>query len=184
MFCTQCETLVLKPLTPKEQTFVAEYLVDHVGWKAAVRAGYSENGATSYAALILARPHVQAAYQKALQQRLSRVGITADTVMQEMSLLALSSIDDHGQVKLAEGAPEGAMRAIQSIKRKIVPVKSGGVSYEVEIKLWDKPTPLKLMGKQVQLFPDKVEVTGKGGGPVETLTKIERVIVKPGDKKE
>ena len=94
-----------------------------------------------------------------------------------MSLLAMSRIDhyvvsDEGQVELAEGAPDGAMAAVQSIKRKckIFRDKEGHEThreYDVEIRLWDKPQPLKLTGRHVGLYPNRVEVTGKDGGPIE-----------------
>lgn len=123
-------------------------------------------------------------------QRASRVAMTADTVLHEMSLLSHSRVDhyiisDEGQVTLAEGAPADAMAAVQSIrKRTRVIRKLVGEEYEeeriydVELKLWDKPTPLKLMGRHVGLFPDRQEHTGKDGGPIEH-SHIERVIVDP-----
>jgi phage terminase small subunit len=119
-------------------------------------------------------------------QREQRTNLTADSVLHEMSLLSNSDlshyvIDDNGHVQLAAGAPEGAMRAIQSIKRKktIKEDKDGNVTitYDVEIKLWDKPAPLKLMGRHVGLFPDKVELSTKDGKPLEVVTRIERVVV-------
>lgn len=103
-----------------------------------------------------------------------------------MSLLANARIDhylvdDAGNIHLAPGAPEGAMAAIKSkkIKRTIKEDNEGNVTQtvDVEIQLWDKPGTLKLMGRHTGLFPDRVEVTGAGGGPVETVTKIERVII-------
>lgn len=93
-----------------------------------------------------------------------------------MSLLANSCldhyyVDDDGQVQLTETAPDGAMRAIQSIKRrKTVKESRDGeltITYDVEIRLWDKPAPLKLMGRHVGLFPDRVEHVGRDGGPIE-----------------
>lgn len=96
-----------------------------------------------------------------------------------MAALALSSIDhyvitDEGQVTLAEGAPPNAMAAVQSIKRKTRSyydkVRECEVrEYDVEIRLWDKPAPLKLMGRHanVKACFDRVEVTGAGGGPIE-----------------
>lgn len=107
-----------------------------------------------------------------------------------MSALALSRIDhyivdDDGNVKLAEGAPDNAMAAVQSVKRKkIVKEDRAGnltITYDVEIRLWDKPQPLKLTGRHVGLYPDKVEITGKGGGPIETVTEVRRTIVKAPD---
>lgn len=69
-------------------------------------------------------------------------------------------VDDDGQVKAATGAPDGVMRAVQSIKRRVV-TRSRGEDTErevrVELRLWDKPGPLKLAGQHVGLFKDKVQ---------------------------
>lgn len=174
---------VLEPLEPREEVFAHEYVVDLNATQAAARAGYRfpENGYR-----LLERPRIAAAIERIKAQRLSRTGITQDTVLHEMSLLAQSSIDhylvdDDGNVRLADGAPEGAMRAVQTIKRRVNvrKDKDGAVTVtrDVEIKLWDKPAPLKLMGRHVGLFPDRIEHTGKDGKPIEMVTKIERVIV-------
>lgn len=174
----------------KERTFAQEFVIDLNGTQSVLRAGcfnVSTNESAAVAASrLLSRDKVQALIAVLQAQRLSRVNITQDSVLHEVSLLAQSNIhhylvDDNGKVELAAGAPEGAMRAIQSIKHKktIREDKEGTVTitHDVEIKLWDKPTPLKLMGRHVGLFPDKVEVTGKNGGPIEQVTRIERVVV-------
>lgn len=164
-------------LTPRQAAFVAEYIIDLNGTQAAIRAGYSPATANEQAARLLADANIAAAVERGKAQRAARVNVTQDQVLQEMALLANSCvehyvIDDEGQVQLAEGAPDGAMRAIQSIKRKTrVHYDSQqnvvGKTYDVELKLWDKPAPLKLMGRHVGLFPDRVEHVGKGGGPIE-----------------
>lgn len=175
----------------KERAFCREYVIDLNGKQAVLRAGcfnVNEHSATVAAARLLGRSRVLALLDVLKAQRASRVNLTADSVLHEMSLLSNSSvdhylIDDSGQITLAPGAPEGATRAIQSVKRKktIKEDKEGNVTitYDVELKLWDKPAPLKLMGRHVGLFPDKVEHTGPNGGPIETIARIERVIVKP-----
>lgn len=179
----------LEKLTPIEEAFVHEYVVDFNATQACIRAGYSAHSASSQAVKMFNRPNIVAAIERVKAQRLSRVGVTQDTVLHEMSLLAQSNlnhyvIDEDGNVQLAEGAPEGAMRAIQSIKRRVTvkyDPKSEEVTktYDVELKLWDKPGALRLMGKHTGLFPDRMEHTGKGGGPIEQVTRIERVIVDP-----
>lgn len=176
----------LTPISPRQAAFVSEYLVDLNATQAAIRAGYNPNSAAEQSCALLNKLKYHIERGKA--QRLSRVEFTQDQVLQEMSLLANSSVDhyyvdDEGQVKVVPGAPDGAMRAIQSIKRRCtVRMDKNEVltkTYDVEIKLWDKPQPLKLMGRHVGLFPDKVEVTGKNGGPLEIVTRVERVIVDP-----
>jgi phage terminase small subunit len=177
----------------KERAFCREYVIDFNGTKAIHRAGCfncsTDEAAAVSACRILTRANVQAYLAILKAQRELRVNMTADSVLQEMALLSHSdqshySIGTNGEILLTPGAPEGAMRAIQSVKRRktIKEDKAGNVTitHDVEIKLWDKPAPLKLMGRHVGLFPDKVEVTGKDGAPLEMITKIERVIVKAG----
>jgi phage terminase small subunit len=174
----------------RERAFAAEYIIDLNATASVWRAGCfdvsSEDSAANAGSRLLSRPKVRALIEVLKAQRLARVEITQDSVLHEMSLLSNSNIahyivDDNGQVQLAAGAPEGAMRAVQSIKRKktVKEDKSGTmtITYDVELKLWDKPTPLKLMGRHTGLFPDKVEVTGKDGKPIEMVSRIERVIV-------
>ncbi len=55
------------------------------------------------------------------------------------------------------------MAAIQGVKRKEWSDGSGGHTVDVEIKLAGKFEPLKLAGRHVGLFADKVEITGKDG---------------------
>lgn len=178
----------VEKLTRRQQAFVEQYVIDLNATQAAIRAGYASNSAGPQAYDLLQLPHIKNAVDRALSQRSSRVNMQADQVLHEMSLLSHARIDhyvvsDEGQVELAEGAPDGAMAAIQSIKRKThvkYDNETGveiGRTYDVEIKLWDKPTPLKLMGRHVGLFADRVEHTGKDGGPIETVTKVERVII-------
>lgn len=166
-----------KPLAPRRAAFVAEYLIDLNAAQAAIRAGYAPHSANVTGAQLLADPNIAAAVERGKAQRLTRVGMTADSVLSEMALLANGRlehyiIDDDGQVQLAPGAPDGAMAAIKSIKRKtrMSYDKDGnliGKTYDVEVALWDKPGTLKLMGRHVGLFPDRVELVGKGGGPIE-----------------
>lgn len=173
-------------LTPRQAAFVQEYIVDLNGTQAAIRAGYSPATANEQAARLLAGVSVRAAVEKLKAQRLSRVNITQDSVLHEMSLLASARVDwfyvdENGELRSTELAPEGAMACVASIKkRKITKMDKDDnitVTHEVEFKLWDKPGTLKLMGRHVGLFPDRVEVTGPGGKPIETISRVERVLV-------
>lgn len=166
----------LGKLSARQEFFVAEYLKDYNATKAAIRAGYSATSAAETGCLLLKLPKISRCIDQAKEQRLARINITPDNVLQEMSLLAHSSIDhycvdDDGQVQLTAKAPEGAMAAIQKVKRrktvKMDKDENVFVTYDVEITLWDKPTPLKLIGRQVGLFADRVEHTGSKGGPIE-----------------
>jgi phage terminase small subunit len=176
-------------LAPRQAAFVEQYLLDLNATQAAIRAGYSPNGAAVTGSQLLSLPNVAKAVERGKAQRAIRVGVTQEHILSEMALLANSRIDhyfvtDEGQVRVVEGAPDGAMAAIQSINRRTTVKydKDGqviGKVYDVSIKLWDKPNPLKLMGRHVGLFPDRTELTGPNGGPIETVNRVERVIVDP-----
>jgi phage terminase small subunit len=174
----------------KERAFVREYVTDLNGTSAVWRCGCfnvtTDASAAVAASRLLSRVKVQSLIAVTQAQRAMASAITQESVLSEMQLLSHSDIsnyivDDDGNVKLVAGAPEGAMRAVQSIKRKktVKEDKEGTltITYDVELKLWDKPAPLKLMGRHKGLFPDKVEVSGPNGGPIDTVTRIERVII-------
>lgn len=179
---------ILHPRTRRQDQFIAEYLIDLNATQAAIRAGYSPKNAQGISASLMALPHIQAAIERAQAQRLSRVKISQDDVIHEVSALALSRldhyiVDDDGNVQLAEGAPDNAMAAIESIDRRktIRESKDGTITVEhhVKLKLHDKPGQLKLLGRHVGLFPNKVEVTGKDGGPIDVVNRVESVIIDP-----
>lgn len=149
-------------LSGKRARFVEEYLVDLNATQAARRAGYSAKTADVQGPRLLGNVGVAAAIVSAQQARARRTGITQDRVLRELELLAFSdvthyTVDDKGDVTLTDGAPDGAMRALQSVKRKITTRTVGDtqeVTREVELRLWDKPGPLKLSGQHVGLFAE------------------------------
>lgn len=164
--------------------FVVEFLIDLNATQAAIRAGYSVNGASVAGTRLLADASVAAMIEKAKAQRLTRTKITQDQVLNEMALLAMASVDhffvdDLGNLRAKPDAPEGIMAAVASVKKIVKVDDQDNMTISVEFKLWDKPGTLKLMGKHVGLFPDRMEHTGPGGGPIETVTRVERVVVDP-----
>ena len=163
-----------KSLNPRQRAFVHEYLQDLNATQAAIRAGYSPQTAQEQSYELLSKPLIKAAVEKAKAQRLARVNISADSVLNEIHALATSNvdhyyIDDFGNVRPTPEAPDHAMAAVSSIKKKIHHDKDGGITYEVELKLWDKPGQLKLMGKHagVKACLDRVEHSGLNGQPIE-----------------
>lgn len=79
-------------LTPKQERFVAEYLIDLNATQAAVRAGYSARTAASQGARLLKQSGVARAVQAAQQARAVRTEITQDRVLQELARIAFFDI--------------------------------------------------------------------------------------------
>jgi phage terminase small subunit len=163
-------------VSPKQQRFVEEYLVDLNATQAAIRAGYSPRSANANAARMMVDASIQSAIATAMAERSERTQVTADMVLKELAVLDFSDvtnydIDDNGNVKLKDHAPRSAMRAVSSLKKKITHGEYG-ISYETEIKLWSKPAALNMTGKHLKMFTDQVEHTGAGGGPLPPLQII------------
>lgn len=82
-------------LTPKQQRFVQEYLIDLNGSAAAVRAGYSQNSAKEIAVENLTKPPIREAIDKALALRADRTETTADFVIQELRKIACAEVEKY-----------------------------------------------------------------------------------------
>ena len=153
----------LSSLTPRQRRFADEYLVDLNATQAAIRAGYSAKTAEVQGPRLLGNVRIAEAIELAQKARAVRTGITQDRVLNETALLAFSdlthyTVTDDGHVAPTTEAPPGAMRAIQSIKRTVTTTKRGDIVREVEVRLWNKPGPLKLAGQHVGLFKEKLEL--------------------------
>lgn len=71
-------------LTPKQQRFVDEYLVDANATQAAIRAGYSEKTARQAGAENLSKPVIRQAIEAAQAARSERTQVTADWVITQL----------------------------------------------------------------------------------------------------
>lgn len=151
-------------LTPKQQAFVNEYLIDLNATQAAIRAGYSEKTAYSIGQENLNKPEIQESIQAAMDKRAKRTEVTADRVIRELAKLAFSNVQDFvdGDGKLLK--PGDISRddaaAIQEITESVVGGDDESVVVNRKYKLSDKKASLELLGKHLKLFTDKVEHSG------------------------
>ena len=72
------------PLTPKQEHFVAEYLIDLNATQAAIRAGYSKKTAHVIGPENLGKPIIAAAIARAQGDRTERTNITQDYVLESI----------------------------------------------------------------------------------------------------
>ncbi len=80
-------------LTPKQQAFVDEYLVDLNASAAARRAGYSERTARQQGDRLLTNAAVQAAVASAMKARGERTRMTADHVLQLAEAMLMADVN-------------------------------------------------------------------------------------------
>lgn len=81
-------------MTPKQERFVQEYLVDLNATRAAIRAGYSEKRASEYGYQLLQKNTVQTAIQQAMQEQQQRVQIDQDYVIEKLREIASREASD------------------------------------------------------------------------------------------
>ncbi|MDR3561243.1 MAG: terminase small subunit [Negativicutes bacterium] len=152
-------------LTVRQQSFVDEYLIDPTnGTQAAIRAGYSPKVAAEVACENLTKSNIREAIDKAMAKRAKRTGITQDRVLNEIAKMAFVNMAD-----LAEWTPDGVTLKHSedlSIEDTACVAEVSETKNEwgtaVKIKLHDKKGNLELLGRHLNMFGDKLEVTIKG----------------------
>lgn len=143
----------------RQNRFIEEYLIDLNGTQAAIRAGYSPNGAGVRADGLLKNSNVRARIDKALAERSRRTGITQDRVLRELARMAFVNAPDVINMldaTMRDGAGEDDTAAIYSVKVKIRPTPDGN-EIEREIKLHDKLKANELLMKHLGMLTDRVQ---------------------------
>lgn len=85
-------------LTPKQQRFVDEYLIDLNATQAAIRAGYSPKTADKIASQLLGKTRVAEAIEQAKAERSERTKITQDDVLKMWHDLATVDYNEISQL--------------------------------------------------------------------------------------
>ena len=150
-------------LTPKQQRFVEEYLIDLNATQAAIRAGYSAKNADKIGPELLGKTRVKAVIDKAMAERSRRTGISQDRVLRELAKIAFVNPTD--VINMAEATIRGDANredtaAIASVKVKTIPSEDGDI-VEREVKMCDKLKALELIGKHLGMFTDKLNVNAE-----------------------
>lgn len=214
-------------LTPKQQAFVDEYLVDLCGSKAAIRAGYSAKTARHIASQMLDKTEIQTAIKAAMEKRSERTEITADMVLRRWYDLMTADPNELVQYRRhacrhCHGAghayqwrdivefEEAQTKATQN--KRAAPTDEGGYGYTtkaaphpdcprcdgdgheraffadtrnlsdkgralyagikqgrdgLEVLMHDPQKAWDNVARHLGMFKDRLELTGKDGGPVE-----------------
>jgi len=94
------EALQVAGLTPKQERFVAEYLVDLNATAAAKRAGYSDKTAYSTGQRLLKNVEIQEAIQARRQELAQKLEITQEQVVGELAAIAFHGASDEPEAEL------------------------------------------------------------------------------------
>lgn len=151
-------------LTPKQQRFVEEYLIDLNATQAAIRAGYSEKTAKSVGHENLTKPDIQKAIEEAQNKRQEQTQIDAAYVLKRLveidQMDVLDIMDDQMKIRPVNEWPKVWRQYVVNLENLEL---SDGEGCFKKIKWPDKVKNLELLGRHVSVgaFKDKVEHSGK-----------------------
>jgi phage terminase small subunit len=145
-------------MTPKQEAFAREYLIDLNATQAAIRAGYSEATAYSAGQRALKDVEVAAAIAERRQKLAATVEVSQERIVAEYARMAF-----YDPASLA-GAPMTGPADIpnlpEDVRRAIV-----GWSWDKAgnfvLKLADKGAALTNLGRHLGMFTDKLVHTGE-----------------------
>lgn len=165
-------------LTPKQERFCQEYLVDLNATQAYKRAGYSVHSDAAAGVegfKLLKNPKIEQRIKELQDKRAKRTEITADKVLKELATIGFANVTDFVKVEKRTytetpfGDPdaepvEKEYKAVDvfetdTISPEKIPalasIKQGKDG--IEVKMHDKVKALELIAKHLGMFTEKVE---------------------------
>lgn len=152
----------MRELTPKQATFVDEYLKDLNSTQAAIRAGYSARNAGKIGPELLGKTRIAAEIAARMAAREKRTEITQDRVLLEIARLALF---DPRKLFKEDGSPKGITEldddtaaAIAGLDVVATGNAETGVGQVMKIKIADKNAALEKLARHLGMYNDKLDV--------------------------
>lgn len=183
-------------MTDKQIIFANEYLIDLNGtraYKEAYPHVKNDNTAAAAATRLMNVPDVKEYIEKRIKDRLERIEVTQDDVIQELAAVGFANVPEYAKVvtkpimiqtENGDYVPaldsEGNQMYCQAVEitetkeltrrqvKAISGIKQG--KNGIELTTYDKVKALELLGKHLGIFKDKVEVSGSVNNPFEGLT--------------
>ena len=137
----------LKPLSPKQQRFVSEYLKDQNGTQAAIRAGYSPKTAQEQSSRLLSKDMISEKINDMLRKVEDKAIVDASYVLKGLKRVHERCLK-----------PEPVMEFDRDSRDMIQKTdSSGNLVYEFDSAGANRS--LELLGKHLKLFTDKTELS-------------------------
>lgn len=179
-------------LTPKQQLFCDEYLIDLNATQAAIRAGYSARTASSIGEENLRKPEILACLQERKKERHERTKINADYVLQRLAQIdemdVADILNDDGSLRPVKEWPKVWRQYVSGFEISELFDGKGDERQMVgvlkKIKWPDKLKNLELLGKHshVGAFSEQVkhQFVNENGEPITGINITVRSVA-PGE---
>ncbi len=154
-------------LHQRRTRFVKEYILDQNATRAAIAAGYSENGAGVTGSRLLTDVKIRQEINKKNEELNKKYDLSADRIKQEIARLCY--YDPHAFFK-ADGTPKAISEIDEDSRRAMVGFETAELfegngekrdlaGYIKKFKLADKGRALELAARVQKLLVERVEVT-------------------------
>ena len=181
-------------MTPKQERFIAEYLVDLNATQAAIRAGYSPRVARQQGSENLSKPDIAAAIQAGQRAHLEAAGVTKARLLQELGRIALSRVGAYfdpvtGAAKhprdLDLDPDAGAALAAFEIVIKNAQAGDDHTDTIYKFKLWDKVRAIELYMKHYGLLIERIAVDDtRAAARVALLESARKRVAGSGERRD
>lgn len=158
-------------MTPKQERFCLEYLVDLNATQAAIRAGYSEDTARSIGSENLSKPDIVERIAQLQAERSARTKIDADWLLRRLADESMADIadlyDEDGNIKPVHEWPMiwriGLVQGMDVEERYEGRDENRERVVTRKIKISDRAKRLELIGRHVSVgaFRDNISVSGE-----------------------
>ncbi len=174
-------------LSQKQDMFCREYIIDLNATQAAIRAGYSKKTANRIGPENLSKLVIQEKLSELIGKRLTRVEITADTVLRECMRIALADVGqafkEDGSLKDIHDIPEDIRRAISGFEVieefDTVDNKQVHCGWLKKVKFWSKDKNVEVLFKHLGMFEmDNVQKTDSERSKYKDMTLDELLKLK------
>ena len=154
--CSGGAELKTNQLTPRQERFAVEFILDRNNTAAAKRAGYSERTAESQGSRLLKNVKVATRVAELTLAQTERLEFTADDILRESKNLALTHMGDFidadgyvvGNLK---DLPESVLACIQSVEQTTTIEPSGNTVIKQRLKLYDRLKALQVAGQHIDI---------------------------------
>lgn len=153
----------------KHQEFARQYILDFKPTAAYRRCNFKTGEAkqsdSTAASKLLATQAVQGYIQAFSEQRVSRLEVKTERIIEEQARIAFADIRNyfewtHGEIRLKDSAmlDENASRAIERLEVTEYETPSGATTRRIKVKLHSKAAALDALAKHLGMYTEKHQV--------------------------
>jgi phage terminase small subunit len=171
-----------RKLTKKQKLFVAEYQKDWNATRAAIVVGYKEHRASEIACRLVKKSQVQEAIEKAMAERLRKIGVHSERILTEVARVGLSDLrklyNEDGSLKLPHEWSDEAAAAVAGVEVSEIFAGEGKartlVGHTKKVRVFDKVRALELLSKNLGIIGNGKHRDEDGDEGIErVLTTLE-----------